>query len=284
MANRLGDFRWFATRVWRRYVDEDFYLVSGSLAYTTLLSLVPLVAVVLGVISMLPFFPGIVKELDLLIAQTFLPVRNAGVIVTHLIDFSQKAANVTFVGLATLVAAVLFLLLSVERAFNRVWRVPENRSWWKKMRLAVVVLALWPLVVAGVILAIYHALTTSLGLLDDSEFLRSFAFKFAGLAVAALFFAALYATVPNARVRASEALTAGLFAAAAFIFMQKAFGFYLSLFPMFTLIYGAFATVPIFLIWLYLSWAVVIVGALVAATLAEPAAPWRAGADTGPLH
>ena len=271
MLSRLSSLRAFVLRVWRRYVDEEFYQVNGSLAYTTLLSLVPLVAVVLGIVSMLPFFPVVVKELDVLIAQTFLPERNAGVIVTHIIEFSQQAANVTLAGVAGLIAAVLFLLLSVERAFNRVWRVQESRSWWKRARLAAVVLALWPFVVAAVILAISHAVTTSLGLIDDSERWHDVAFRVAGLAVAAFFFAALYATVPNARVRTRDALTAGVFAAAAFILMQKAFGFYLSLYPTFTLISGAFATVPIFLVWLYLSWSVVLGGALVAATLAESA-------------
>ena len=93
MPSRLRSLIRFACRVWRRYVDEEFYQVNGSLAYTTLLSLVPLVAIVLGIVSMLPFFPGIVRELDVLIAQTFLPERNAGVIVGHIIAFSQAGGQ-----------------------------------------------------------------------------------------------------------------------------------------------------------------------------------------------
>ncbi len=269
MTIRLSRFRLFATRIWRRFADEGFAQVSASLAYTSLLSVVPLVAVVLGILSMQPFFPGLVEELDQLVAQTFLPERNAGIIITYVLQFSQKATNVTVAGLAGLITAVLFLLLGIERAFNDVWRVKENRAWWKKVRLAAVVIALWPFVVAGVVLAVYYGVTTSLGLIDDSQTLRDSVFKVVGLAVAAFFFAALYATVPNAQVVPRDALAAGFVAASLFILMQKAFGFYLSLFSTFTIVYGAFATVPIFLIWLYLSWAVVLVGALVAATLAE---------------
>ncbi len=269
MLRRLGALRLFVQRISGRFVEEHFALLSASLAYTTLLSIVPLVAVVLGILSMLPFFPQMIRELDQLVAYTFLPERNAGVIITYVLEFSHKAANVTLAGLAGLVAAVLVLLLGIERAFNRVWRVREDRVWWKKVRLAAVVVALWPFVVAAVVFAIYYAVTTSLGFIGDPERLRDFLFKLAGLAVAALFFAALYAAVPNAQVAPRDALFAGSFTAALFLLMQKAFGFYLALFPTFTLVYGAFAIVPIFLIWLYLSWAVVLLGALVAATLAE---------------
>jgi membrane protein len=256
-------------RIFRRFVEENFDQISASLAFTTLLSLVPLVALVLGIMSVLPSFPGMVDQLDQFVVRSLLPERSGRMIINHVLEFSQNAANVTVFGLAGLVASVLLLLLSIERTFNHVWGVTENRPWWKKLRLYAGVIALWPFVVSGVVLAIYYAVTTSLGLIDDPEWLRSFVFKAAGLSVAAIFFAGLYLAVPNARVAARDALWAGLFAALGFLLMQKAFGVYLARFPSFTLVYGAFATVPIFLLWLYLSWAVVLLGALVAATLPE---------------
>jgi len=262
-------WRAFTARILRRFVEENFDQISASLAFTTLLSLVPLVAVVLGIMSVLPSFPGMVDQLYQFVVRSLLPERSAVMIINYVLEFSQKATNVTVFGLAGLVASVLVLLLSIERTFNHVWRVSENRSWWKKLRLYAAVLALWPVAVSGVFLAIYYAVTTSLGLIDDPEWLRSAVFKMAGLAVAAIFFSGLYGAVPNARVAASDALWAGLFAALGFLLMQKAFSLYLVRFPSFTLVYGAFATVPIFLLWLYLSWAVVLLGALVAATLPE---------------
>lgn len=261
--------RLFTLRIFRRFRDENVAQICAGLAYTTLLSLVPLVAVVLGVMSVLPSFPGLVDQLNQFVMRSLLPERSAEMIINYVLEFSQKAANVTVFGLAGLVASVLLLLLSIERTFNHVWRVSARRPWWKKLRLYAAVLALWPFAVSGVLFAIYHAVTTSLGLIDDPEWLRSFVFKAAGLAVAAIFFAGFYVAVPNTRVAARDALWAGLFAALGFILMQKAFGLYLASFPSFTLVYGAFATVPIFLLWLYLSWAVVLLGALVAATLPE---------------
>lgn len=269
MIVRLSRSRAFAARILRRFVEENFDQISASLAFTTLLSLVPMVAVVLGVMSVLPSFPGMVDQLQQFVLRSLLPERSAGMIIDYVLEFSQNAANVTVFGLAGLVASVLLLLLSIERTFNHVWCVSEDRPWWKKLRLYAAVLALWPLVVTAVVLAIYYAVTTSLGLIDDPEWLRSFAFKAAGLSVAAILFAGLYLSVPNARVAVRDALWAGLFAALGFMLMQKAFGLYLARFPSFTLVYGAFATVPIFLLWLYLSWAVVLLGALVAATLPE---------------
>lgn len=264
-----GPLRAFVARIYYRFVEEDFDQISASLAFTTLLSLVPVVAVVLGIMSVLPSFPGMVDQLDQFVVRSFLPERSAGMIINYVLLFSQNAANVTVFGLSGLVVSVLLLLLSIERTFNHVWRVSENRPWWKKLRLYAAVLALWPFVVGGVVLAIYFAVTASLGLIDDSEWLRGVVLKVAGLSVLAIFFAGLYLAVPNAHVALRDALWAGLFAALGFLLMQKAFGIYLARFPSFTLVYGAFATVPIFLLWLYLSWAVVLLGALVAATLPE---------------
>ena len=267
----VAAFPWrrFLGRVARRFVEENFDQISASLAFTTLLSLVPLVAVVLGVMSVLPSFPGMVDQLNQFVMRSLLPERSAGMIINYVLEFSQKAANVTVFGLAGLVASVVLLLLSIERSFNHVWCVAEDRPWWKKLGLYAAVLALWPFVVSSVLLAIYYAVTTSLGLIDDPEWLSGVVFKAAGLAVAAVFFAGIYVAVPNSRVAAADALWAGLFAALGFLLMQKAFGFYLASFPSFALVYGAFATLPIFLLWLYLSWAVVLLGALVAATLPE---------------
>ncbi|MEI7430661.1 MAG: YihY family inner membrane protein [Betaproteobacteria bacterium] len=269
MAFKLFPIGAFFGKVLRRFVAEKFDQISASLAFTTLLSLVPLVAIILGVISLLPVFPGIVDQFDHFLVRDLLPERSAGMIIKYLLEFSQKAAHVTLVGLAGLLITVLFLLVSIERAFNHVWRVEGSRPWWKRMRLYAVVLVLWPLVVSGVVLAIYYAVTSSLGLVNDPEWLHSVMFKVAGLLVAAIFFAGFYYAVPNARVAPRDALWAGVFAANGFMLMQKGFEYYLWYFPSLTFVYGAFATVPIFLLWLYLSWAVVLLGALVAALLPE---------------
>src|SRR5512136_3090856 len=135
MIARLSSVRRFAVRVLRRFVEENFDQLSASLAFTTLLSLVPLVAVVLGIMSVFPVFFEMVEKLDHFVVRSLLPERSAEMIIAHVLEFSQKATNFTLAGLAALIATVLFLLLSIERAFNHVWRATEDRPWWKKLRL-----------------------------------------------------------------------------------------------------------------------------------------------------
>lgn len=270
MKRGLSVVRRFSARVFSRFIEENFDQLSASLAFTTLMSLVPLVAVVLGIMSLFPVFYEMVEELDHFVVRSLLPERGAEMIIGHILEFSRKATNFTLAGLAALVATILFLLLSVERAFNHVWCAQDERSWWRRLRLSVVVVVLWPIVVTCVILAIYRAVTTSLGMIDNNpEWLHDGLFKMAGMFVAAIFFAGLYYAVPNSRVRWRDAAWAGVFSALGFAVMQKGFEFYLAHFPSMTLVYGAFATVPIFLMWMYMSWAVVLLGALVAATLPE---------------
>lgn len=268
--------RRFVNRIGRRFIEENFDQISASLAFTTLLSLVPLVAVVLSIVAVVPYFPSIVDKLDLFLARSLLPERSAGLIIRHILQFSQKAGNVTAFGSLALAVTVVLLLLTIERAFNHVWSVKENRPWWRRLRLYAALIALWPLVIGAVVVATSYAVTISLGLVDEPPWVRRLLLRGIGLAIAGLFLGGLYYSLPNTRVAARDAACAGLVAALGFLLMQKAFELYLASFPSYAAVYGAFATVPLFLLWLYFSWAVVLVGALVAATLPE----FRSGAYT----
>lgn len=270
-------WRRFAKRVATRFVEENFDQISGSLAFTTLLSLVPLIAVVLSIVAAVPFFPSMIEEFDRFLARSLLPERSAGMIITYLLQFSQNAVNVTAVGSLALVATVLMLLLTIERVFNHVWSVSNRRPWWQRLRLFAALIALWPLVIGGVVLATSYAVTTSLGFLDELPWVRRLLLKWLALMIAGLFLGGLYHALPNTQVARRDAAWAGLFAAVGFLLMQKGFELYLSTFPSYAMVYGAVATVPIFLLWLYLSWAVVLLGALVAATLPE----FRNGGNRG---
>ncbi|MCM8613092.1 YihY family inner membrane protein [Accumulibacter sp.] len=273
-------WRRFLGRIARRFVEENFDQISASLAFTTLLSLVPLVAVVLSIVAAVPFFPSMVEQLELFLARSFLPERSAGMIIEHVLQFSRQAIKVTAVGSLVLVATATMLLLTIERAFNHVWLVRETRSWWQRARLYSGLIVLWPLVIGGVLLATSHAVTVSLGLLHEPWWLGRLLFRALGLMIAGLFLGGLYHALPNTRVAARDAACAGIVATVGFIILQQGFELYLARFPSYTAVYGAFATVPVFLLWLYLSWAVVLLGALVAATLPEFSA--RCGKDLPP--
>ena len=147
--------------------------------------------------------------------------------------------------------------------------MPQNRSWWRRFALYTALILLWPLVFAYVVAAVSYAVSLSSGLVFEQVWLQKLLSKGTGVLVAAIFFGGLYFAVPNARVRLLDALYGGFFSAFGLLLMQRAFELYLSHFPSVTLVYGAFATVPIFLLWLYLSWAVVLLGALVVVTRHE---------------
>jgi membrane protein len=258
----------FFGRIVRRFVEEDFAQTSASLAFTTLLSIVPLVAVVLGAVSAMPSFMAMIDQLDQMV-RGMLPERSAGMIVEYVLDFSHKALNVTLVGLLALAATALALLHTVERAFNKVWKAARKRSWWRGTALYAALILLWPLAVAYVVAAVSFAVSLSSGLVIEQSWLHGLLSKATGVFVAAIFFAGLYFAVPNVQVKPSDALLGGSFAALGFLLMQKGFELYLAYFPTATVVYGAFATVPILLLWLYLSWAMILLGALVAVSLPE---------------
>ncbi|GHU27338.1 hypothetical protein AGMMS50256_06990 [Betaproteobacteria bacterium] len=269
MNDRPGLVGLFFSRVVRRFAEEDFGQTSASLAFTSLLSIVPFVAVVLGAMSAMPSFLLMVDHLEQVISN-MLPERSAGMIVKYIFDFSQKALNVTIVGLLALVVTAVALLRTVEQAFNKVWKAATRRSWWRRLGLYAALILLWPLAITYVVAAVSFTVSLSSGLvIEQLWWLQKLLSKATGVLVAAVFFAGLYFAVPNARVNLLDALFGGFFAALGFLLMQKGFELYLSYFPSVTLVYGAFATVPIFLLWLYLSWAMILLGALVAVTLPE---------------
>ncbi len=268
MIDRLNRLGRFVARVVARFAEESLDQTSASLAYTTLLSIVPLVAVVLGAMSAMPSFLSMVDQLDSTM-RNLLPEYSADLIIKYVLDFSAKARKVTIAGLFALVVTVYAMLNTVENALNKVWKVPQNRSWWRRFALYTALILLWPLVFAYVVAAVSYAVSLSSGLVFEQVWLQKLLSKGTGVLVAAIFFGGLYFAVPNARVRLLDALCGGFFAAFGLLLMQRAFELYLSHFPSVTLVYGAFATVPIFLLWLYLSWAVVLLGALVVVTRHE---------------
>ena len=268
MIDRLNRLGRFVARVVARFAEESLDQTSASLANTTLLSIVPLVAVVLGAMSAMPSFLSMVDQLDSTM-RNLLPEHSADLIIKYVLDFSAKARKVTIAGLVALIVTVYAMLNTVENALNKVWRVPQNRSWWRRFALYTALILLWPLVFAYVVAAVSYAVSLSSGLVFEQVWLQKLLSKGTGVLVAAIFFGGLYFAVPNARVRLLDALYGGFFSAFGLLLMQRAFELYLSHFPSVTLVYGAFATVPIFLLWLYLSWAVVLLGALVVVTRHE---------------
>lgn len=252
----------------RRFRTENMMQASAALAFTTLLALVPLVALVISVGSALPFVDLLLKRLDALLVGALLPSGTAGTISAYIGKFSDKARTLTVPGIAMLILTAFMLMQTIEHAFNHLWQV-KPRPYLQRFRLYAFVMVIWPFLLGGIVALSSYIVTTSLGFFDEPSWLRRSVFKGLSMILLGLFFAFLYYAVPNVTVSKRAALTGGTFATLMFALMQRGFELYLESIGTFKSVYGAFAAVPIFLVWLHLSWALVLIGGLIAATVAR---------------
>ncbi len=256
----------FARLLAQRFVDTRCPEVAGSLTFTTLLALVPLLTVTIAVFSNFPGFSHLGDTLSEFLLQNLLPEKAGEIVATYALQFSQKAANLTLIGTAFLIVTALMLMLTIDGVLNTIWGVRKSRPLMARISIYWVVLTLGPLFLGASLAATSYLISTSLGLVNDPQWLRIIVFRTLPILLLGLLFAFLYFSIPNTRVNAWHALIGGMAAAVAFVLMQRALGLYFARFPSYTLIYGTFATLPIFLLWLYASWVVILLGAILAAT------------------
>jgi membrane protein len=265
----------FLRRCLVRFHEERCAQAAASLAFTTLLALVPLLTVALVLISHFDLFSGLGTALRNFLLANLLPEKAGKVIASYALQFSQKTVRLTVLGTGMLVVTALLLLFSIDRVFGKIWRVKQPRPLLKRIFVYLGVLILGPVVLGASVAAATYLLTASLGLVNEPKWMTNlFLWILPALLLAALC-GLLYYAMPNRPVLPRHAITGGVFAAMGFTLVQRGFGFYVSVFPSYTLIYGAFASVPIFLVWLYLSWLVLLMGALATAVLGEMASSKR---------
>ena len=247
----------FCLAVFWRFYEERGLQTAGSLTYTTLLSIVPLITVALAVASAFPVFDEAINTLQLFLFENFLPdADGVDAISDRILSFTEQAGRLTTIGLAFLVVTAVMLMLTIDDTLNRIFRVRRRRPLAHKIIVYWSVLTLWPVLIGASL-----SLTTYL-IGNASMLLRlvPFAFTWAALTL-------LYILVPYRHVEVLHAAAGGLLAGAAFEVAKRAFALYLTNFPTYTMIYGAFAALPIFLLWMYVSWLVVLAGAVLTAML-----------------
>ena len=186
-------------------------------------------------------------------------------------QLAENAARLTTFGIAFVFITAIIVLLTIDRAFNQIWRVPRPRSTARRVLIYWVLLTVGPPLIGASLSVTYWLVGKSLGLVRDMPIAAEVMLDVVPLLLTATAFTLAYITIPNRRVLVRDALTGGLLAAIAFEAMKRGFAFYITQFPTYKLVYGAFAGVPIFLLWIYLSWLVVLIGAVTAAVMPE----WR---------
>lgn len=262
----LAFFR-LLVNVVRRFRDERYAQTAAALSFTTLLGLVPMVVMGAALIESLPFGIKMTTALEKFLLATLLPEKAGPVIVKYLGQFAERAERMTWIGLGVLLVTGLLQMLTIEHAFNAVWKVRKRRPWLKRLGMHLVALLLGPLVFGAALVSITFLATVSFGWIDQPGWLRVALSQVIPLLFLSVLFSLLYWVVPNREVMPRHAVPSGTLAALVFVSMQRLFALYVVKFPTYTLVYGAFAAVPIFLSWLYLSWSVILVGALLTAEL-----------------
>ncbi len=257
-------------RVWRHFIDDGFPRDAAALAYATLLALVPLAAVVFSALSMFPVFEEWALMLEQFVYQNFVPAAG-DVIQEHLQRFTEHTGKLTAIGSVFLVVGAVLLLFTIEETFNEIWHVKEGRRMSQRVLSYWAVLTLGPLLI-GASLSLTSYLI-SLTLSSDRAVLaqaQSYALSALPFVFEVLAFLILYMVVPNCIVRFRDALVGGIAAAILFEISKRGFAWFVLNFASYQVIYGALATIPIFLIWIYISWLVVLVGAAVVVVLGQP--------------
>ncbi len=265
----VGPLPDFIARFKKRFSEERCTQTAAGLAFTTLLGLVPLLTVALVLISRVEVFSDLSLALRNFLLANLLPERVGKVIAVYALQFSYKAEKLTAIGMSIVLVTAILLMHSIERAFNRIWRVKRPRLLWRRVANYLGALVLGPIALGASIAATTYLVTASLGWVAEPRWVTELVLRLLPLALTAALFGFLYYAVPNRPVVPWHAATGGIIAALGFALTQRVFGFYLAKAATYTFIYGAFASAPIFLIWLYLSWLVVLAGALTAAVLDE---------------
>lgn len=261
---------WEAARLLAaRFQEARCRAAASNLAFTTLIAIVPLIAIAFAIVSVFPVFETLSDELQAFVAENLVPEAADRVVNVYLTEFAGNAAHVSAIGLALLVITGLVLVLAIESAFDDIWRTEQRGPRAKRLAVYSLLVTVGPLLIGASLWLTSLLVSWSMGwfdYLDDAMVLPLRLLPF-GLTIVA--FALLYFALPNEPVRFVDAAIGGLLAGVLFEVAKRAFGLYVTHIATYQAIYGAFATLPIFLIWVYLSWLVVLIGAVLVAVMPQ---------------
>jgi membrane protein len=266
----LTDLAWlraFSRHLWQQFRFDRSFESAGALSFTSLLALVPLMAVMFGVVSAFPVFDQWANDIESYIFENFVPAAGDQ-IQTYLQEFVGRTAGLTGAGTIFLIVTSILLMATIEKSFNRIWRVTTSRRLVSRLVTYWAVLTLGPMLMgASLALTSYLAALPLLAPEAVRGAVQAFILNTTPFFVAMIGFALVFLVVPNRRVRVRHALAGALVSALLFEAAKRGFVFYITQFPTYERLYGALATVPIFLVWIYVSWVVVLLGASLAAAL-----------------
>lgn len=261
---QLRDLLRFAVR---RLNEERLPQVAGSLTFTTVLGLVPLLTIALAIFTAFPLFNTFRTSLEAYFSQNLMPRVIATTTLEYLNQFASKSMRLSAVGAVALIVTAVAMMSMIDRVFNRIWRVSTPRPFVQRIMVYWALVTLGPLLIGVSISVTSYLFSATNGVVMNVPLVGGLFYGVVSLVLTTGAFALLYGTVPNRRVDWQDALAGGLLAGLAFEVAKRLFALYVVKFPTYTMVYGSIAAIPIFLLWIYMFWMITLIGALFAAAL-----------------
>jgi membrane protein len=263
----LSNFPWGNTAavLGERFREDRLGLTASSLTFTTTIAMVPFFTVALALFTVFPMFATMQGRVQRWLIESLIPDNIARQVLGYLNTFASKASGLGVAGLLVLLATAFALILTIDKTLNNIWRVRRPRPFAQRVLIYWAAITLGPLVLALSLSTTAYVFSISREWVGRGMLKLVFdTFEFVLLAGG---MASLYHYVPNTRVKWGHAWAGGFFVAATIEIAKRVLAYYLSLVPTYSVLYGAFATVPILLIWIYVAWVIVLLGAVIAAYL-----------------
>lgn len=261
---QLRDLLRFAVK---RLSDDRLPQVAGSLTFTTILSLVPLLTIALAIFTAFPLFSTFRSSLEAYFVQNLMPKGVANTILGYLNQFSSKSARLSAVGGVALILTSVLTMATIDRVFNQIWRVKKSRPLLQRILVYWAIITLGPLLIGVSISVTSYVYSATNGVVTSVPFIGASFYTLISVLLTTAAFTLLYIAVPNQWVDWRDAVWGGLLAGVAVEIAKRLFASYVMKFPTYTMVYGAVAALPIFLLWIYMLWMITLVGALLTAAL-----------------
>ena len=265
----LSKFPWLDTAITlrQRFRDDRLGLTASSLTFTTSIALVPFFTVALAIFTAFPMFAKLQGTLQIWLVESLIPDNISRQVLGYLTQFTRQASRLGVAGLAVLVITAIALVLTIDRTLNSIWRVRKPRPFGQRVLIYWAAVTLGPLLLAASLAATSYVLPFVRNGAAAPEAMLQFLVDTLEFVCLAGSLAALYHYMPNTYVKWAHAWVGGGVVAVGIAVAKKLLTVYLGLVPTYSAVYGAFATLPILLVWIYLAWIIVLMGAVITAYL-----------------
>jgi membrane protein len=251
----------------RRLDEERLPQVAGSLTFTTVLALVPVVTIALAIFTAFPIFNTFRASLEAYFIESLMPKAVSNTILDYLNQFARQAKRLSAVGAIMLVVTAVAMIALIDRTFHQIWRVKTRRPLMQRVLVYWAAVTLGPLLIGVSMTFTSFLYTATAGAANQVPVLGTIFYTLISVLLTAAVFTLLYMVVPNRLIDWRDAACGGIVAAIAFEITKRLFVVFVAKFPTYTVLYGALAALPIFLLWIYLGWLITLIGAVIAAAL-----------------